>query len=121
MKLHYNFNQDATIRDVELVGCSGLERVSNTKEAVYILQLENPIIGFTEAIRRGAYTEKSDEEYDQLLASIQCLASLFRYPDDPPDAKNRCQMNVLTLLTNAITKLVEQDVALRRHLEAATL
>ncbi len=118
MRLRYEFNEDGTIRDAGFTGCSGLERAGNIKEALRVLHMDNPISAFREAVQRGKYSDLSDEEYDQRLASIRCLSDLFHFPDDPPDAKAQRQMNVLSLLANAITKLVELDVAVRRYEEA---
>lgn len=117
MKLSYTFNQDATIRDVEFTGCTGMERVSTTKEALRVLRLENPAPAFCEAVKRGEYNDISDEEYTQVLATVKCLFGLFRYPDDPLDATPRAQMNPLILLANALTQLVELDVELRQYRE----
>ena len=117
MKLRYEFNEDGTIQGAAFAGCSGQERAGNVKEALRVLQVDNPIVAFREAVQRGKYSDLSDEEYDQRLASIRCVSDLFHFPDDPPDAKAQRQMNVLSLLANAITKLVELDAALRRYEE----
>ena len=115
MTMSYEVNPDFTLRDIGFIGCTGLERVSNVKEALGILRLENPAIAFTEAAKAGKFNEMSDEEYHQLLSTFKCVADLFRYPDDPADAKNQPQMNILTLLSNAITKLVQLHTMLEMH------
>ncbi len=115
MKLSYTFNKDGTIRDVEFTGCTGLEPVGNIKEALKVLRLENPGPAFYELVKRGDYNEVSDEEYYQVLATVKCLHKLFRYPDDPEDAAPRREMNVLLLLANALTRVVELDVELRSY------
>lgn len=121
MKLHYDFNEDGTIRGAAFTGCSGLEQVSNVKGALGVLQVENPLIAFREAVHSGKFDGIPDEEYDRLFSTVKCLAGLFRFPDDPPDAKAQRQMNVLTLLANAVTKVVELDVALREYEEEQEL
>ncbi len=118
MRLRYEFNEDGTIRGAAYTGCSGLERPGNGKETLRVLQVDNPIVAFREAVQRGKYSDLPDEEYDQRLDSIRCISDLFHFPDDPPDAKAQRQLNVLSLLANAITKLVELDVAVRRYEEA---
>ncbi len=115
MKLSYTFNKDGAIRDVEFTGCTGAEAVDNVKEALKVLRLENPGPAFYELVKRGDYNEVPDEEYYQVLATVKCLSRLFRYPDDPKDASARGEMNVLILLANALTRVVEQDVELRRY------
>ncbi len=117
MKLSFTFQEDATIRDVEFTGCTGLEQVSSVKEALRFLRLDNPASAFCEAVKQGDYNDISDEEYDRLLGTVKCLFQLFRYPDDPQDAPPRREMNVLILLANALTRLVELDVELRRYRE----
>jgi len=117
MRLRYEFNDDATIRGASFAGCSGLERVSNVKEALRFLQVDNPLIAFRKAVERGKFSDLSDEEYDQLLESVKCISTLFHFPDDPPEAKPMPTMNVVSLLANAITQLVERDMALRQYEE----
>lgn len=118
MRLRYEFNDDATIRGASFVGCSGLEQVGNVKEALRVLQVANPLIAFQKAVERGKFSDLPDEEYDQLLDTVKCISSLFHFPDDPPGATAMPQMNVVSLLANAITKVVELDVALREYEEA---
>ncbi len=115
MKLSYAFDPDGTIRDVEFTGCTGTERVDTVKEALQVLRLENPGPAFYELVKRGDYNDVPDEEYHQTLMTVKCLSRLFRYPDDPRDAMARREMNVLILLANALTRVVEQDVELRRY------
>ncbi len=115
MKLSYTFNPDGTIRNVEFTGCTGAEPVGTVKEALNVLRLDNPNSDFCELVKRGDYDAVSDEEYFQALATVKCLDRLFRYPDAPEDAFPRREMNVLILLANALTRVVEQDVELRRY------
>lgn len=115
MKLSYTFNKDGTIRDVEFTGCTGAEPVGNVKEALQVLRLENPHSDFCESVKRGDYNAVSDEEYYRVLATVKCLDRLFRYPDAPGDAFPRREMNVLLLLANALTRVVELDVELRSY------
>ncbi len=121
MKLYYEFNEDGTIQGAAFTGCSGLERVSTVKGALGVLQVDNPLIVFREAVHDGKFDGIPDEEYDRLFSTVKCLAGLFRFPDDPPDAKAQRQMNVLSLLANAVTKVVELDVALREYEEEQEL
>ena len=121
MKMSFQVNPDATIRDVEFTGCTGLELVHNVKEALAMLRVENPALDFSEAAKAGAYNALSDEEYQQLLSTIKRIANLFHYPDDPGNAKQWAQMNVLTLLANAITELVRLGMILEEMSEGPEL
>lgn len=73
----------ATIWDAIFTGCTGLERVSNVKEALCILRIENHAIAFVEALHNGKFHDMSDEEYDRLLDSVKSISELLLYPDDP--------------------------------------
>lgn len=117
MRLRYEFNDNATIRGASFAGCSGLERVGNVKEALRFLQVDNPLVAFRKAVERGKFCDLPDEEYDQLLDTVKCISGLFHFPDDPPEAQPMPQMNVVSLLANAITKMVELDVTLRQYEE----
>lgn len=117
MKLNYKVNSDATIQDAMFTGCTGLERVSNVKEALGILRIENPAIEFVKTLNNGKFHGMSDEEYDRLFDTVKFISELFRYPDDPPDAKLHPQMNALTLLANAITEIVRLELAVQWYQE----
>ena len=106
MKMTYTVNADFIIQNIGFNGCSGLEKVGNVKEALGILRVENPAIALKEAAQAGKLNDMSDEDYHQLISTFKCISNLFRYPDDPRDASAQAQMNVLTLLANAITELV---------------
>lgn len=119
MKLSYSIEPDGTLRDVEFIGATGREQVLTVKGALQVLQLEDPVSDFIEAVKRGEYDNMSDEEYDHVLLTMRCLHELFRFPDRPKDATPPPQMNVLSLLANAMTRLVELDVELQRYRKGA--
>lgn len=119
MKLNYSIAPDGTLRDVEFVGATGQEQVHTVKGALQVLQLEAPGPDFIEAVKRGEYNSVSDEEYSRILLTMRCIQELFRFPDRPKDAAPLPQMNVLSLLANAMTRLVELDVELRGYRKGA--
>ena len=112
MKLSCKVKEDFTLQNVAFTDCTGLERVNNVKEALGVLRLENPAVAFVEAAKEGRFNDMSDEDYQGLLSTFKCISNLFRYPDDPADAKAQSKMNVLVLLANAIQELTRLNMIL---------
>lgn len=117
MKLSYKFNPDATIREVEFTGCHGLERAGTLKEALGILQIENPAPSFMQEARAGMFHSTPYAQLDRYATTIGHISWLFRYPNEPLTSPPRPQMNALALLANAITEIARLNVLLRRQQE----
>ena len=115
MQLKYKFGTDGLMTDAWFAGLngSGSERVTSVSEAITRLRVENPAVTFTRAAKAGLYNKVSDEEYDSMLRSINCISVLWRYKGDKPVGETtRKKVNVLTLLANAIELLTRQNIQL---------
>lgn len=117
MEMKYTVNPDFTISDIEFTGLTGNEHVFSVKESLIYLTVTNPGIAFAEGVKNGTTNELDDEKYAELLSTIRCVTDLFRYGDED---KSLRELNVLMLLRNAITALVQKDVALRKYQKAKT-
>lgn len=113
MKLSYKFNPDATIREVEFTGCHGLERAGTLKEALGILQIENPAPSFMQEARAGMFHSTPYTQLDRYATTIGHISRLFRYPNEPLTSPPRPQMNALALLANAITEIARLKLAVQ--------
>lgn len=111
MELRYGFNDDYSMTGVAFDGLCGCEYVTSTKAALNVLQVKNPALVLREDVKKGVFDDVPDEEFNQILATINCIKNLWRYPDE---STLRPEMNVLALLANAIELISRQDAALRR-------
>lgn len=121
MQLKYKFGTDGLMTDAWFAGLnrSGSERVTSVSEAITRLRVENPAVTFSRAAKAGLYNKVSDEEYDSMLRSINCISVLWRYKGDKPaDKTTRKEVNVLTLLANAIELLTRQNIQLKALMDA---
>lgn len=114
MTLELTLAPDFTAEALCFDGLTGMERVANVKEALNVLRVQNPAIAFIQAVKDGEYNDMSDEDYKQTLESFKSITGLFHHPDKPGDASHERELNLIELLHNALIKILEQDVALRR-------
>lgn len=112
MKMKYYFDDDSCLANVTFDGLTGREYVTSTKDALNVMKIKNPAIDFCADAKAGIYNDVSDEEYKKMLKTIKCIKDLWCYPGDPKD-KMQSEMNVLTLLANAIELISRQSVQLR--------
>ena len=113
MQLKYKFGTDGLMTDAWFDGLNGSECVTSVSEAITRLRVENPAVAFTKAAKAGLFDVVSDAEYESMLRSVECIAMLWRYKGDmPADKSTRKEVNVLTLLANAITLLSQQSIQL---------
>ena len=116
MKMKFKFNADGLITDTWFDGLNGSDRVTSVSEAMTKLRVKNPAMVFTEEAKAGVFNELSDEVYNAILRSVECIALLWRYKGDTPANKStRIETNVLTLLANAIELLTRQNIQLERY------
>ena len=121
MEVTYRFSDDFSMEDVVFEGLSGLEYVTSTKDALNVMKLRNPAVDFSRNAKEGVYDELSDDEYQQALDTIKCISDLWRYPGESGEDSAKYDMNVLSLLANAIELISRQDVELRRYREEEEL
>ncbi len=121
MEVTYRFSDDFSMEDVVFEGLSGLEYVTSTKDALNVMKLRNPAVDFSRNAKEGVYDELSDDEYQQALDTIKCISDLWRYPGESGEDSAKYEMNVLSLLANAIELISRQDVELRRYREEEEL
>lgn len=105
MELIFDFDQRQGLANVRFEGLDGTEGVTSIKQALSLLKIRNPVIPFTDAIKSGAYNHVPDKEYARMLETMKFISSMWRYPDEPGKAPQKCEMNVLILLANAIKAL----------------
>ena len=115
MQLKYKFSADGLMTDIWFDGLDESEPVTSVSQDMTKLRVKNPAVVFTEEAKAGVFDEISDEEYYSLLSSIECIAMLWRYTGDKPaDKSTRMEVNVLTLLANAINLLTQQNIQLKK-------
>lgn len=115
MELQYDVTSDGSIANVRFDGLDGCERVTSVKQALTVMQVDNPAIGFTRNAKAGLYDRISDTDYYRMLATVERIALLWRYDDDqPPDKSTQQSLNALTLLANAISMIGQMHAQLRQ-------
>ena len=115
MQLKYNFGANGLMTDIWFDGFDENERITSVSQAMTKLRVRNPAVDFTEEVKSGLFDEVSEEEYYSMLSSIECIAMLWRYNGDrPADKSTRMEVNVLTLLANAINLLTSQNIQLKK-------
>lgn len=115
MEATFTFTQDYAVENMVFEGLTGREYVTSTKEALNMMKVKNPVVNFRDQAENGEFDDLTDEEYQQALDTIRCVGSLWRYPEAGKDDTTRYEMNVLTLLANAIELVTRQDVELRKY------
>lgn len=103
MDMVFDFDRRQAAAGVRFEGLDGTERVTSMKAALAVLKIRNPAASFTEAAKNGDFDRVSDEEYAGMLDTVEFLSKLWRYPEEPGDAKY--ELNALTLLANALEAL----------------
>lgn len=115
MELIYDVTSDGSVINAHFAGLTGCEPVTSIKQALKLLQIENPAIVFTKSAKAGVYDHISDAEYYRMLDTVECIALLWRYDGDTPEDKSTQQsMNALTLLANAIELISQLHAQLRQ-------
>lgn len=99
----FNRGPDGGI-DIRFEGLNGCEHVTSVKEALGLLQVENPTVTFIRKAEAGLYDNMAKEEYEKLLTIIETVSTLWQYKDEP-EGSMRHDMNVLTLLANALERI----------------
>lgn len=116
MELKYDFGPDGNIINIQFDGLNGRERITSVKQALSTLQVKNPALAFTRDVKAGLYDSIPDEEYNNMLCSVNCISLLWRYKEDEPAGKStQADMNVLMLLANAIELISRQNLELQNH------
>ena len=115
LKVEYEFAPDKSVTDVSFSGLNGRERVTSTKEALNVMMVTNPVVDFSQKAKDGEYDDVSDDEYYQMLDTIKRVGSLWRHPDTGEDSTPLSEMNVLTLLANAIELISRQNARLKMY------
>lgn len=115
MELKYDVNADGSVANVRFDGLDGCECVTSVKQALSVLQVENPAVIFTKNAKSGLYDRISDTDYYRMLDAVEHIALLWRYDGDTPENKSTQQsLNALTLLANAITMIGQMHAQLRQ-------
>lgn len=115
MELKYDVTDDGKIINAHFDGLAGLESVSSLKQALELLQVDNPAIIFTRAVKSGLYDHIPDKEYYKLLDIVDTISVLWRYEGDQPEGKStQPSLNPLILLANAITMIGQLHAQLRQ-------
>lgn len=115
MELKYDVNSDGIIVNAQFHGLTGCERTTSVKQALGLLQVENPAVTFTRAAKAGLYDRTPDKEYYRMLSAVEAISLLWRYEGDQPEGKStQPSMNALTLLAHAIVMISQMYVELRK-------
>ena len=118
MQLKYKFGADGLMTDIWFDGLDESEPVTSIGQTMAKLRVINPAVVFTKEVKAGLFDEVSDKEYSSMLSSIECIAMLWRYTGDRPvDRSTRMEVNVLTLLANAINLLTQQNIHLKNLID----
>lgn len=110
MDLVFDFDSRQGITNVRFDGLNGSEKVKTAKGALNLLKIRNPFISFSEAVHKGAYSSVPDAEYNRMWDTIRFISSMWHYPDEPTEAPQEDEMNVLMLLANTIEALSQFKV-----------
>lgn len=116
MRMTYRFGNGFCLTDVAFDGLTGREYVTSTKEALNLMKIKSPALDFSADVREGIYDDVLDEEYEEIVETIRFVKDLWRYPEDPEDVI-QTEMNVLTLLANAMEVISRQYVQLKSRQE----
>lgn len=115
MELKYDVTDDGKIVHARFNGLDGCEHVTSVKQALELLQVENPAIIFTREAKSGLYDHISDAEYYKLLDIVDTISILWRYEGDQSEGKStQPSLNPLTLLANAIELIGQLHAQLRQ-------
>ncbi len=114
MELVFDFDEGCSMTSVRFDGLDGCEPVTSVKEALGMMKIKNPAVSFSYDAMNGLYNDVSDEEYQQMLDTVKCVSSLWQHKDAPEGSSAQYEMNVLTLLSNAIELVSELNTRLRK-------
>lgn len=115
MELKYELDGDGNIVNARFEGLTGCESVTSIKQALGLLQVENPAVTFTKAAKSGLYDRTPDREYYRMLSAVEAISLLWRYEgDQPKDKSTQSRMNVMTLLANAIEMISKMYLLIRQ-------
>ena len=115
MELKYDVTDDGKIVHARFNGLDGCEHVTSVKQALELLQVENPAVTFTKAAKSGLYDRTPDREYYRMLSAVEAISLLWRYEgDQPKDKSTQSRMNVMTLLANAIEMISKMYLLIRQ-------
>ena len=115
MELKYDVNSGGIIVNAHFDGLTGCERVSSLKQALELLQVENPAVIFTQDAKNGVYDHISDKEYYRMLSAVEAISLLWRYEgDQPKDKSTQPSLNVLMLLANAVELISRMYLLIRQ-------
>lgn len=106
MQMNYVFDKYGRLSNVTFEGLSGLESVSNLKEAVNMLVLTNPAKTFAAKMKSGYYEPQSNALIERDANIANTLSGLFKLSAN--DSVTRPEMNVMMLLASAFTTIVRQ-------------
>ena len=81
---------------------SQLREMSDMKEALNMLKIENPAVSFSNDFRNGVYGDVSEEERQLMRDTVKCISSLWQYKDVPEGISAQHEMSVLLPLINAV-------------------
>ena len=115
MELKYDVTDDGKIVHARFNGLDGCEHVTSVKQALELLQVENPAVIFTQDAKNGVYDHISDKEYYRMLSAVEAISLLWRYEgDQPKDKSTQPSLNVLMLLANAVELISRMYLLIRQ-------
>ena len=111
MDLVFDFDSRQGITNVRFDGLDGSESVASVKEALSLLRIRNPLMAFSDDVQEGKYNSVPDAEYNRMWDMMRFIScSMWHYPDEPTEAPQEDEMNVLMLLANTIEALSQFKV-----------
>ena len=110
MDLVFDFDSRQGITNVRFDGLDGSESVKTVKEALNLLKIRNPFMAFSDDVQEGKYNSVPDAEYNRMSDTVRFISSRWHYSDEPTEAPQEEEMNVLMLLANTIEALSQLKV-----------
>lgn len=116
MQIKYSFVPDSDeLNKIRFEGMKGSEHCATVKDALRLLQIENPAAVFAANMKRGMYDCTPDRFIFREAAVTNYISELWHYDEDEEMLKD---LNVLTLLANSLAlniklarrlKLIDED------------
>lgn len=100
MQVKYNFVPESDeLYKIRFEGMKGTEHCATVKDALRLLQIENPAASFANNMKRGMYDCTPDRFIARDAAVTNYISELWHQEDDDEMIKF---VNVLTLLANSL-------------------
>jgi len=114
LELKYNFNDKLDLMRIDIVGLTGCEQVATLKEAVSLLQLENPCKTFSQKAKTlGVYDGYSDAQMEKEAHIANELTKFWCHYDDAEQILP--SMNVLSILSHVLTEYMRTVLYIESH------